>query len=157
MGRLFDAVSSLIGVRQQVNYEGQAAIELEAITDPDERGIYHFDILQETNSPIRISSVPLIHSVINDLRCGVSPGVISARFHNGVAVLISEICQQLKRECDLNQVALSGGVFQNVTLLDKTLKLLTKAGFKVFTHHLVPPNDGGIALGQAAVAQFMVK
>jgi hydrogenase maturation protein HypF len=78
--------------------------------------------------------------------------IISARFHNGIAAMIRDVCLRLRRQHGLNQVALSGGVFQNVTLLGKTLALLHSAGFEVFTHRLVPPNDGGIALGQAVVA-----
>ena len=155
MGRLFDAVSSITGVRQEINYEGQAAIELEAIADPDENSGYHFEIQVEAGSPYLIDSVPLIRSVVNDIRSGVRPSVISARFHNGVANLIYEICLRLREEYGLNQVALSGGVFQNITLLARTLKLLEAAGFEVYTHRLVPPNDGGLALGQVVVAQYV--
>jgi len=82
--------------------------------------------------------------------------VISARFHNGVANLIYEICLRLRKESGLKQVALSGGVFQNVTLLTRTLELLEASGFGIYTHRLVPPNDGGLALGQAVIAQFIV-
>ena len=154
MGRLFDAVSSITGIRQEINYEGQAAIELEAVVDPDEKNVYQFEIRVEEGSPYLIDSVPLIRSVVNDIRSGIRPAVISARFHNGVANLICEVCLRLRKESGLNQVALSGGVFQNVTLLACTLKLLEAAGFGVYTHHLLPPNDGGLALGQAVVAQF---
>jgi len=155
MGRLFDAVSSITGVRQEINYEGQAAIELEAVADPDENSVYHFDIREEPGSPYLIDSVPLIQSVVNDIRSGIRPAVISARFHNGVANLIYEICLRLRKESGLKQVALSGGVFQNVTLLTRTLELLEASGFGVYTHRLVPPNDGGLALGQAVIAQFV--
>jgi hydrogenase maturation protein HypF len=154
MGRLFDAVSSITGIRQEINYEGQAAIELEAVADPDEKSGYHFEIRVEEGQPYLIDSVPLIRSIVNDIRSGIHPAVISARFHNGVANLICEVCLRLRKESGLNQVALSGGVFQNVTLLTRTLKLLEAAGFEIYTHHLLPPNDGGLALGQAVVAEF---
>jgi hydrogenase maturation protein HypF len=149
MGRLFDAVASLIGVRQEVNYEGQAAIELEAIADPIETGAYAFDHVagQEAVLPH-----PLIRAVVDDFCAGVSKPIISARFHNGVAAMIHDVCLRLRERHGLTQVALSGGVFQNVTLLGKTLAFLRGAGFEVFTHRLVPPNDGGIALGQAVMA-----
>jgi hydrogenase maturation protein HypF len=155
MGRLFDAVSSIAGVRHEINYEGQAAIELEAIADPDENSGYQFDIRLEDDRPYLIDSVPLIHSVVNDIRSGLHPGVISARFHNGVANLIYEVCLSLRKQYGVNKVALSGGVFQNVTLLARSVKLLESADFCAYTHHLVPPNDGGLALGQAMVAQFV--
>ncbi|MBM2848833.1 MAG: hypF [Anaerolineales bacterium] len=149
MGRLFDAVASLIGVRQEVNYEGQAAIELEAIADPIETVAYAFDhvVGQEAVLPH-----PLIRAVVDDFCAGVSKPIISARFHNGVAAMIHDVCLRLRERHGLTQVALSGGVFQNVTLLGKTLAFLRGAGFEVFTHRLVPPNDGGIALGQAVMA-----
>ncbi len=147
MGRLFDAVASIIGVRQEVNYEGQAAIELEAISDPIEKCAYPFAI---SHGEIIASTV--IQSVVSDFRAGVPPPTIAARFHNGVAMMIRNVCVHLREQYAINQVALSGGVFQNITLLGKTLKLLHGADFEVFTHHLVPPNDGGIALGQAAIA-----
>jgi hydrogenase maturation protein HypF len=147
MGRLFDAVASIIGLRQAVNYEGQAAIELEALADPGEAGAYTFEIESDSISPH-----PLICAVVADVRAGVSPSVIAARFHNGVAAMIHGVCSRLREQRGLNQVALSGGVFQNITLLRTTLTLLRGAGFEVFTHRLIPPNDGGIALGQAVIA-----
>jgi hydrogenase maturation protein HypF len=151
MGRLFDAVASIIGVRQEVNYEGQAAIELEAIADPSESGAYAFEI-GET-----IGAAPLIRSIVADYRAGVDRSIIAARFHNSVARMIHTVCVNLRARHGLNQVALSGGVFQNVTLLSKTLELLRAADFEVFTHRYVPPNDGGLALGQAVVAQHSAK
>ncbi len=148
MGRLFDAVASIIGVRQAVNYEGQAAIELEAIADPAESGAYAFEI-GET-----IEAAPLIRSIVADYRAGVDRSIIAARFHNSVAQLIHTVCLKLRAQQGLNQVALSGGVFQNITLLSKTLELLRAADFEIFTHRHVPPNDGGLALGQAVVAHY---
>ena len=151
MGRLFDAVASIIGVRQEVNYEGQAAIELEAIADVDEMGTYNFEVEQDVILPNAI-----IQSVVNDFHARVPTPIIAARFHNGVAKMIHDVCLRLREQHAINQVALSGGVFQNITLLGKTLNLLRGADFEVLTHHLVPPNDGGIALGQAAIAACQI-
>ena len=149
MGRLFDAVASLVGVRQSVNYEGQAAIEFEALADKNEHGVYQFDIEPGIGS---ISAAPVIQSVVADVRTGVPAPIISARFHNGLARTVYDVCVSIRNSRGLNEVALSGGVFQNATLLKRALDLLRAAGFVVYTHRLVPPNDGGLALGQAMIA-----
>ena len=148
MGRLFDAVASIIGVRQEVNYEGQAAIELEAISDHAETGAYAFDAAESGE----VSPHGVIRAAVEDYRAGVPQSIVAARFHNAVALMIRDACLRLREQRGLNRVALSGGVFQNVTLLGKTLSLLRGAGFETLTHRLAPPNDGGIALGQAMVA-----
>ncbi len=147
MGRLFDAVASICNVRQDVNYEGQAAIEFEAWADESEVGSYAFEIASDR---VRLESV--IRAVAADVRSGVPIPLISARFHNGLAQLVLELCEKLRCERGLHEVALSGGVWQNVTVLRKTLQRLRAADFAVYTHRLVPPNDGGLALGQAVVA-----
>ncbi len=156
VGRLFDAVSALAGVRQEVNYEAQAAIELENLTLPDETAAYPFQLAscasRNTRSVLRIDPAPCLRSVVADVRAGVTAGVIAARFHNGLAHVIRDVCLRLRDETGLDEAALSGGVFQNVTLLERSEPLLREAGFTVYTHHLVPPNDGGISLGQAVVA-----
>ena len=95
---------------------------------------------------------PVISTVVGDVRAGVPPGVIAARFHNGLARMVHQVCARLRQETGLDAVALSGGVFQNVSLLGKTLPLLREDGFTAYTHRLVPPNDAGISLGQAMVA-----
>ncbi|MHB1160215.1 MAG: carbamoyltransferase HypF [Chloroflexota bacterium] len=150
IGRLFDAVSSLIGLRQVVNYEGQAAIELEmaALEDVDDR--YDWGLLP--GEPAIVDAGPTIGQIVEDLRRAVPTGVISARFHNSVADLIAGVCDRIREETGLNLVALSGGVFQNLFLLERAGRLLEARGFKVLIHHQVPPNDGGIALGQAVIA-----
>ncbi len=152
MGRLFDAVSSLVGICQVATYEGQAAIELETAVDPMETGTYAFGM----HNP-QIDSAPVIRGVVADWQAGLSPSVIAARFHNSVAAMIRDVCLRLQARYGLHEVALSGGVFQNVRLLGKTLPLLRDAGFTVYTHRLVPPNDGGLALGQAVIAAFSAK
>jgi hydrogenase maturation protein HypF len=147
MGRLFDAVAALAGVRQQVNYEAQAAIEFEAMADPDEEGLYDFDFTDGLINP-----KPAIQGLLADVLAGIGVDKVSARFHNGLARMVSEICGKISDDYDVSEVALSGGVWQNVTLLHKTVGLLEKNGFTVHIHHRVPANDGGLALGQAAIA-----
>ncbi|HEY4723598.1 MAG TPA: carbamoyltransferase HypF, partial [Anaerolineae bacterium] len=151
---LFDAVASIAGVRQAVNYEGQAAIEFEALADRAEMGEYRFSIEPDdvARAAWRLNAVPVIRSVVDDVRSGVSTSVISARFHNGLAAMVRDVCELLRARRGLNEVALSGGVFQNVTLLKRTLDRLRAAGFVVYTQHVVPPNDGGLSLGQAVIA-----
>jgi hydrogenase maturation protein HypF len=147
LGRLFDAVASIAGVRQAVNYEGQAAIEFEALADRSEMGEYHFEIDGDS-----VSAAPLIRSVVADVRSDVPVSIVSARFHNSLAAMVRDVCESIRARRGLNEVALSGGVFQNVTLLKRTLDRLRAAGFVVYVHRLVPPNDGGLSLGQAVIA-----
>jgi hydrogenase maturation protein HypF len=158
MGRLFDAVASLAGVLQVVTYEAQAAIRLEHQVDPDETGSYPFEIASSgSNGPRLIDPAPALRAILHALRDGVPVPAVAARFHNGVADMIVEACQLARQSTGIKAVALSGGVFQNSTLLLKTVPRLEEAGFTVFTHELVPPNDGGIALGQAAIAAYIVR
>ncbi len=148
IGRLFDAVASICDVRQSVNYEGQAAIEFEARMDADEQGAYEF-VMRDAWF---VNAALMIRAVVADVRSGVPTPVISARFHNGLALMVRSVCESIRDRRGLNEVALSGGVWQNVTLLSKSLAQLRDANFTVYVHRLVPPNDGGIALGQAVVA-----
>jgi hydrogenase maturation protein HypF len=149
MGRLFDAVAALAGVRQTVNYEAQAAMELEALVEPDETTHYPFTI---HHSPFTIDPRPLIRAVVADRENATPLPIIAARFHNGVAQMVRDVCLTLRQEHGVDEVAVSGGVWQNVTLLRRTVPLLEAAGFTVYLHTQVPPNDGGLALGQTAVA-----
>jgi hydrogenase maturation protein HypF len=159
MGRLFDAAAALAGLRNQVNYEAQAAIEFEALVDPDEDRAYAFeisksngDIVPSDTSPLEIGTKPLFMDLIDDLRSGTPLKTISAKFHNGLTNMIVKICQDARDTYGIDEVALSGGVWQNMTLLTKTIPSLTQAGFSIYIHKQVPPNDGGLALGQAAIA-----
>lgn len=147
MGRLFDAVATLLNVRHVVTYEGQAAIELEALADESVTASYTFSF----DWP-QINPAPLFAEIMADLERGCSVSVISAKFHNGVAAMITAVCQRLRQTHGLNQVALSGGVFQNSLLLTRTLAQLQQQSFQPFINQQVPPNDGGIAFGQAAIA-----
>ncbi|MPY79275.1 MAG: carbamoyltransferase HypF [Actinophytocola sp.] len=149
-GRLFDAVAALLGVRDAINYEGQAAIELEQCADPSERGGYHAAVTG--TDPLRVSGVDLVRACVADLRAGVSRGVVAARFHNGVADVIARVCDRLRASTGVGTVALSGGVFQNLLLLGATVDALERREFRVLVHSRVPTNDGGISLGQAVIA-----
>ena len=150
MGRLFDAVSALVGVRQTVAYEAQAAIELEGLSRNADGGAtdYAFDI-DTAQLPAVIDAAPVLAAIIRDLRAGERAGAIGARFHRAVAQLIVDLAVSAAPETQT--VALSGGVFQNALLLRLALKGLHNKGFQVITHRQVPPNDGGIALGQLLV------
>jgi hydrogenase maturation protein HypF len=146
VGRLFDVLSSLLGICQFSTYEGQAAIELEAAVDIAERGSYP---LPET--PQGIDPAALLRAVLLDLEKGLAPGVIAGRFHNGIAQRIAWTCERVAQETGIRDIVLTGGVFQNTTLLSKTVPLLEAANLHVHTHRRVPPNDGGLALGQAVI------
>ncbi|MBI4304056.1 MAG: carbamoyltransferase HypF [Chloroflexi bacterium] len=154
-GRLFDAVSALIGVRGEIGYEAQAAIELEmlAYEAENEKGDYPFSIVEQDGVSV-VKLKDLFSAIIHDLRSGVAQASIAARFHNTMARMIPELCQVACGKTGIRQVVLSGGVFQNRLLLRKAVALLEAGGFTVFTHRQVPCNDGGISVGQAVVANF---
>ncbi|MFN2531827.1 MAG: carbamoyltransferase HypF [Pyrinomonadaceae bacterium] len=154
MGRLFDAVASLLGLGDAVRYEGQAAMALESIADRDCLAAYEFEV--DFNQGL-ICANPVIQGIVKDLRCSVSAPIISAKFHQAVVDLIVPIALRLRAERAVNRVVLSGGVFQNSLLLERAIEQLESQGFEVFTHRRVPPNDGGIALGQAVVAHALIK
>ncbi len=157
MGRLFDAVASLLGVCQTVTYEGQAAIELEAMAAPNFRKLsiepYRFALSETT--PTNIDPTPLWQAIMADLENGLTPAVMSAKFHHAVADLIVQLSLRWRYQEGLNTVALSGGVFQNMTLLRQAVTGLRANNFTVLSHRLVPPNDGGLALGQAVVGRHI--
>ncbi|HEY5984092.1 MAG TPA: carbamoyltransferase HypF [Anaerolineales bacterium] len=147
MGRLFDAASSLAGIRQRVNYEAQAAIEFEAIADSVENEAYPFRI---SGDVVEVGAA--FAALVQDVQGGTPAARISARFHNGVAGMVASAAVRLRDTSSLNNVVLSGGVWQNITLLRRTLSLLQKDDFQVYLHREVPTNDGGLSLGQAAIA-----
>jgi len=156
-GRLFDAVAALIGVRKEIDYEAQAAIELEMLApdewDKSEGTSYPFSIIHEEEMRV-IKLGDLLSAVINDVKAQVPTPIISLRFHNTVAHIMLEMCKLISKDTGITQVALSGGVFQNRLLLRLSTTALQREGFKLLTHHLVPCNDGGISLGQAIIANF---
>ena len=156
MGRLFDAVSALAGIRDEIDYEGQAAVELEMAAyneDLKDNQGYPCPIIAKGEMKI-VLLADLLTAITEELTRGVSAGKISLKFHNTIARMTAEMCRQLADETGIDRVALSGGVFQNRLLLRKTVKLLEDSGFQVFTHRQVPCNDGGISLGQAVIASF---
>jgi hydrogenase maturation protein HypF len=158
MGRLFDAVSALLGIREIIDYEGQAAIELEmAACDEnyinDDRS-YPFQILQDKDITI-VKLNGLFTAILEDMDRKFSQAAISIRFHNTIADIAAEMCRLIASWTGIQQVALSGGVFQNRLLLRKTISLLEKDNLKVLIHRQVPCNDGGISLGQAVIANFI--
>jgi hydrogenase maturation protein HypF len=152
VGRLFDAVAAILGVRDAVNYEGQAAVELEQLADPAEPGAYPAGVAAAGDGLLRLEGTALVRAVVDELEAGVAPPLIAARFHNGLAAATVAACQAVRETTGLETVALSGGVFQNLLLLERTVAGLEQTGFRVLVHSRVPPNDGGISLGQAAVA-----
>lgn len=144
MGRLFDAVSALLGVCSEVSYEAQAAIELEQLASlAQDWRPYPFDVEGDV---VRLA--PLFYALLESLERGVPIPVMAARFHATIARMVLEVCLRLREETGLTSVALSGGVFQNALLLDLTVPALQDVGFEVLIHHQVPCNDGGISLGQ---------
>ena len=151
-GRLFDAVSALLGVRDVVSYDGQAAIELEILADGHEQGSYPVPVdSTDTDAPLRLDTAALMRALVVDLLAGTSSAVLAARFHHSLARMVADVCSRLRAMHDLTTVALSGGVFCNALLLTRTVQLLEADGFTVLTHRTVPASDGGLALGQAAV------
>lgn len=159
-GRLFDAVAALLNIRQTVSYDGQAAIELEALAETANGGEtafrqidnYNYIIDPKGEEPLQLDFSPIFPQILTDLEAGIGTAVIARRFHSTLASAVVDVCLQIRGSAGLERVVLSGGVFQNRLLSEMVYTSLASQGFEVFSHRLVPPNDGGIALGQAAVA-----
>ena len=142
-GRWFDAIAAICGIRDEITYEAQAAMELEAVADPEgEPYDFAFDGRE-------VDMRPVIRAAATGKR---RPATVSAHFHETMAAIIARVCAHIRENTGINTVAISGGCFQNRRLTSRSSSLLERDGFEVLTHHRVPPNDGGIALGQAAVA-----
>jgi hydrogenase maturation protein HypF len=150
-GRLFDAIASLLGLRDRISFEGQAAMELEALADREADLIYPTTITEGDGS-IVVHTTDVVRGVVEDLLRQAPASVIAARFHATLADVLAGVCLRLRARTGIDAVALSGGVFQNAWLLQAAITRLETDGFQVYTHHQVPTNDGGLALGQAAVA-----
>jgi hydrogenase maturation protein HypF len=151
-GRLFDAVAALIGLRNRSSYEGQAAIELEGVAERGESAWnYPYAIVDESGGLVADFRL-MIGAILQDLEAGEPQPVMARRFHATLAAVAADVCTRIRRETGEERVVLSGGVFQNRLLAERVHELLTAAGFRVFTHRLAPPNDGGLALGQAVIA-----
>ncbi len=155
MGRLFDAVASLLGIRDAINYEGQAAVELEMIAEETCSESYPWGIAPG-DFPIAIGVQELIRAIVEDIRKGKSASHISAKFHNSLVEMIVSVSSLIRQKEGLERVVLSGGVFQNAFLLTRLLPRMESCGFHLYVPKKVPPNDGGISLGQAAIANARI-
>lgn len=149
LGRLFDAVAALLGVRQVALYEGQAAVEMEMQAEPSEQ-VYPFDITG--GSLAQLDVTPMFRAIVEEIGRGVPVPRIAGNFHRSVAEMLAAACVKAGAASGLDRVALSGGVFQNKLLLEQLAHRLEDSGLQVYANHLVPPNDGGLSYGQAAVA-----
>ena len=150
LGRLFDGVAAIAGLRSRVNYEGQAAMELEMAARAETETFYEY--AWEGDGPLRVLPAPIVRGVVEDVRKGCPLAVISERFHNTLIRLLADLCDRVREVHGLKRVVLSGGGFQNARLLAGLIPALEARGFEVFSHRQVPTNDGGIALGQAVIA-----
>lgn len=154
MGRLFDAAASLIGIRNNVTYEAQAAVEMEVLSKPfvSSAEAYPTAVRQDLSCHIPLKEI--LEAVVRDVRANKSPGLIGARFHKTIAQIAVDVCRQVRARTGLTETALSGGVWQNQILLNLVRDGLESEGFTVYCHKQVPCNDGGLALGQAVAANF---
>jgi hydrogenase maturation protein HypF len=139
-------------VRAEVSYEGQAAVELEALADPGERGRYPLALLDDGAAPLVLDARPTLLAALADLEDGVGAPTVAARFHNALADATGDACALAAGRAGIETVVLSGGVFQNRRLLERTSARLGRCGLRVLTPERLPPNDGGISYGQLAVA-----
>lgn len=156
MGRLFDAVSALLGMVQVIRYEGEGAILLEQAVKEKSGKPYSFSI--EKKNDIRvIQPLVMFCEMMGEMKTGADVAFIASRFHSTVAHMMLEMCRGIREDTGLKRVVMSGGVFQNITLLSMGKQLLAEDGFDVYTHSAVPANDGGIALGQAVMAMYKYK
>jgi len=164
LGRLFDAVAALIGLRNTVLYEGQAAIELEMLArqqagciyqEPSD--LYPFKLRKKDEMPAILDVAPMFRAIVHDIQQGVSTVRIAHRFHHSISELLATTCFNAREQTGLHVVALSGGVFQNQLLLEQLVQRLEDMAFQVFINRRVPPNDGGISFGQIAIAAAIMQ
>jgi hydrogenase maturation protein HypF len=157
-GRLFDAVAAMVGMpgTQRTTYEGQAAVELELAADGPASRAYPFRLRLEDEVWI-VETREIIRGVVEDLLAGRATGEISSKFHRTMAEVVVACCERIREAGGTTAVALSGGTFQNMLLLNQVVRLLEEKGFEIYRHHSVPTNDGGLALGQAILADRTFK
>jgi hydrogenase maturation protein HypF len=153
MGRLFDAVAALAGVTQSITYEAEAAMRLEALAEGAADATDGYPLPVGDGEPLVIDWRPAVDAITRDVLAGVAAAAIAARFHRGVAAMIVDVCRRIRAATGIGAVGLTGGVFQNPLLVRLAFAGLGAAGFEVLMHHRVPPNDGGLALGQAVLAR----
>lgn len=156
MGRFFDCISAMIGLRLDINYDAQAAIELENILDSAINTCYDYCI-ERKDSFFEIDYESIIRGVISDLEQNVLPSAISAKFHNTISNAVVDTVKQIREDFDLSDVVLSGGVFENVYLLESVYRKLLEMGFNVYFNEQIPINDSGISLGQLVAANEVMK
>jgi hydrogenase maturation protein HypF len=154
-GRLFDAVASILGLRHEVNYEGQAAVELEWLAARGVDESYPYAI--SAAAPWEIDMRPTVQKIVDEIQLRQPATSIAAKFHNTLVDAIVEVCKRLRAAENLDAVCLSGGTFQNVYLLERLVPRLRACGFALYRNRKVPPNDGGIALGQAVIANEIIR
>ncbi len=155
-GRLFDAVAAIAGVRNSVNYEGQAAIEFEQYISDNSKTAYNFEI--ENNGDMQIISwKKMFRQLVSDVKNNISKSQIAGKFHNGLVNILYETVKKISHKTGIKKVVLSGGVFMNLYLLNNLDFILEKNRFKVYTHKSLPTNDGGIALGQIVIANSIIE
>ncbi len=157
LGRVFDAVAALTGLRRTVSFEGQAAMELEAAAEGKTEAPYPFEIDRSREGEDLLDLNPAVRAITEDVLAGKGWGMVSSSFHRMLHQAFAKMTEDIRRETGLNRAVLSGGCFQNRILIEGCIEELEKTGFEVFTHRLVPANDGGISLGQAVVAGSIQK
>jgi hydrogenase maturation protein HypF len=148
---LFDAIAALLGLRQKIAYEGQAAIELEMSQRLQEPGYYPYGVRRQGDGWV-MKTTETVRKIVEDIAKGEGRGVVAARFHNTLIRMITDACIKIREESGIEQVAASGGAFQNMTLLAGLTRALAAEGFRIYSHARVPTNDGGLCLGQAVCA-----
>ncbi len=154
-GRLFDGVAAMLGLCARATFDGQGAMALEAVADPAETGLYTRVTRRNRDNILILDTAAIIRDLCADLRRGTATGIIAARFHATIAALFCAACREIGAETALKQVVCSGGVFQNALFTTLLTKQLEADGFTVYTHRQAPPNDGGLALGQAVAGRAM--
>lgn len=157
LGRLFDGVAAIIGLRKTVSFEGQAAMELEGQSDGKAAEPFPFEISADGENCFILDISSTIRAIVNNLLAGKSKNEISSSFHRTLAVAFAAMCERIRKKTDINMVFLSGGCFQNKILLEDSITQLENVGFVVYHHKQIPTNDGGIALGQAVIAGAIAK
>jgi hydrogenase maturation protein HypF len=159
MGRLFDAVYGLLGNGQRITFEGQTGIFLESLVDPDATGRYEYNLCQTDSTlkgVLQVDVNEMMKQIQLDMVAHRSYRAIAAKFHNTIVSFSTEMCEKIKDKFGLEKVVLSGGCFQNAVLTERLIRDLQNSNFVVYTHHHIPPNDGGISLGQLAIAMARI-
>jgi len=153
-GRWFDAVAALLGLRNEITYEGQAAVELESLAGRRDGTPLPFELDSDAVGALEVDLRPTVRAIVLARKRGEESGQVAADFHETLAAVILESCRRARTETGLDAVALSGGCFQNRRLTERAASRLAADGFDVLLHRRIPPNDGGLALGQAAIAAW---